>query len=78
MIDLYNNETNKLIGSISDAELQFLVDAFEEESSDDQEYYVSPDTIAMLADGQATDHLLGLLRTAVGTTEGVDIRWQRR
>ena len=78
MIDLYNVETNQLIGSITDAELKFLADALEEESRDDQDYYVSPDTIALLADGQATDHLLGLLRAAVGTSEGVDIRWQLR
>ena len=78
MIDLYNVETNQLIGSITDAELKFLADALEEESRDDQDYYVSPDTIALLANGQATDHLLGLLRAAVGTSEGVDIRWQLR
>ena len=78
MIDLYNGETNTLIGSITDAELKFLADALEEESSDDQDYYVSPDTIAVLANGQATDHLLKLLREAVGTSEGVDIRWERR
>lgn len=78
MIDLYNVETNNLIGSITEPELQFLSDALEEESRDDQDYYVSPDTIAILANGQATDHLLGLLRAAVGTSDGVDIRWQRR
>jgi hypothetical protein len=58
--------------------LKFLADALEEESSDDQDYYVSPDTIAVLANGQRTDHLLKLLREAVGTSEGVDIRWERR
>ena len=78
MIDLYNGETNQLIGSITDAELKFLGDVLEKESNDDQDYYVSPDTIASLADGQATDHLLALLRAAVGTSQGVDIRWQVR
>lgn len=78
MIDLYNGATNDLIGSITDAELKFLADALEEESSDDQDYYISPDTIAVLANGEATDHLIGLLRAAVGTSDGVDIRWQRR
>ena len=78
MIDLYDSETNNLIGSITDAELEFLVDALEEESREDQDYSISPDTIAVLADGQATDHLIALLRAAVGTSEGVDIRWQRR
>jgi hypothetical protein len=78
MIDLYDSASNSLIGSITDAELKFLADALEEESREDQDYYISPDTIAVLADGEATDHLIGLLRSAVGTSEGVDIRWQRR
>jgi len=78
MIDLFNSESNKLLGSITDAELKLLVDSFEEESSDDQDYYIDQATIDMIADGQATDHLLQLLRTALGTAEGVDIRWQRR
>lgn len=78
MIDLYNNATNQLIGSITDAELQVLVDGLEEESSRDQDYYIDAATIDMLGDGRASDHLLGLLRTALGSSDGVEIRWQRR
>jgi hypothetical protein len=78
MIDLYNAATNQLIGSITDADLKVLVDGLEEESSKDQDYYITQATIDMLADGRATTHLVGLLRTALGSNEGVDIRWQRR
>jgi hypothetical protein len=78
MIDLYNNESNELIGSITDGDLQVLVDLLEEESSTDQDYYITAATIEMLGDGRATDHLLGMLRRAVGTSDGVEIRWQRR
>jgi hypothetical protein len=78
MIDLYNNETNQLIGSITDPELQLLIDTLEEESSDDRDYYVNQGTIDLLGDGRATDHLLHLLRTALGKSEGVEIRWERR
>jgi len=28
MIDLYNSETNQLVGSTTDAELQLLIDSF--------------------------------------------------
>ena len=31
----------------------------------------------MIADGRASDHLLQLLRAALGTSDGVEIRWQR-
>ena len=78
MIDLYNASTNQLIGSITEAELQVLVDRLEEESTQDQDYYIDAATIDLLGDGRATDHLLGLLRSALGSSESVDIRWQRR
>ena len=78
MIDVYNNETNILIGSITDGDLKVLTDAFEEESEDDQDYYIDQATIDMLGDGRATEHLMALLRKALGTAEGVDIRWERR
>ena len=78
MIDLYDNETNALIGSITEHELQTLVDGLEEESAEDRDYYITRATIDLLGDGEATDHLLQLLRTALGSAEGVEIRWQRR
>ena len=78
MIDLYNVATHQLIGSITDADLQVLVDALEEESLQDQDYYIDQATIDVVADGKATEHLVALLRKALGAGEGVDIRWQRR
>ena len=78
MIDLYNASTNELIGNITDADLQVLVDRLEEESVEDKDYFIDRATIDLLADGRATDHLVGLLRRALGSSDGVDIRWQRR
>jgi hypothetical protein len=78
MIDLYNAATNQLIGTVTEADLQVLIDVLEEESSQDQDYYIGQATIDLLADRRAPTHLLGLLRTAIGSSDGVDIRWQRR
>lgn len=78
MIDVYNCDTNELIGSITEADLKVLVDQLEEESSEDQDYYIDKATIDVIGDGQATEHLLNVLRKALGNAEGVDIRWQRR
>jgi hypothetical protein len=78
MIDLYNNDTNELIGSITEADLKVLADHLEEESLEDRDYYIDRATIDLIADGAATEHLLGLLRKAVGTSDGIEIRWQRR
>jgi hypothetical protein len=78
MIDLYNAATNQLLGSITEADLKVLVDVLEEEGINDQDYYIDTATIDVIADGKATEHLVGLLRAAVGSSDGVDIRWQRR
>jgi len=78
MIDLYNASTNELLGQITEADLKVLVDALEEEGVNDQDYYIDAATIDVIADGKATEHLVGLLRKAVGASDGVDIRWQRR
>lgn len=78
MIDLYNNETNQLLGSITEADLQVLAGQLEEESSQDRDYYIDGATIDMLADGGASDQLLALLRQALGSGDGIEIRWQRR
>jgi hypothetical protein len=79
MIDLYNADANILLGEITEQDLKVLVDALEEESSEDQDYYITPDTLDVIGNnGRATDHLLGLLRKALGSSEGVEIRWQRR
>ena len=78
MIDLYNAATNKLLGSITEADLKVVVDALEEESIDDRDYYIDAATIDLIADGRASDHLVHLLRAALGSADGVDIRWTRR
>jgi hypothetical protein len=78
VIDVYNKATNELVGSITEADLQVLVDALEEEASDDQDYYIDAATIDVIGDGRATEHLLLVLHTALGAAEGVDIRWTRR
>ena len=54
MIDLYNAKTGELLGPITDADLQVLVDALEEESSKDQDYYIDAATIDVIGDGRAT------------------------
>jgi len=77
VITLRTKDTNQLIGQIDDADLKFLVDELEEESLEDTDYYISPDTIDMLEDDGAPASLVSLLRTALGTSDGLDITWSR-
>jgi hypothetical protein len=78
VIDLYAPTDNRLIGSITESDLRVLANALEEESLDDRDYYIDAATIDVIADGTATEHLVNLLRAALGTAEGIDIRWERR
>jgi hypothetical protein len=78
MIELYDVASNRLIGTIAEPELKILVDTLEEESSEDQDYYIDQPTIELLATRGASENLLNVLRTAVGSADGVEIRWQRR
>ncbi|KPL16222.1 MAG: galactosyldiacylglycerol synthase [candidate division Zixibacteria bacterium SM23_81] len=77
MIRLYNNDTGEKIGEITDEQLQFLIDNLEEESLEDQDYYLQRGTVEMLAEKGADSRLLAVLRRAVGDREGVEIRWSR-
>jgi len=78
VIDLYNDATSELLGPITEADLKVLVDALEEESTEDRDYYIDAATIDVIADGRATEYLVALLRKALGGSDGIDIRWQRR
>jgi hypothetical protein len=48
-----------------------LVDALEEESAQDQDYYIDAATIDLIADGRLRTPG-GLLRRALGSAEGAD------
>ena len=76
-INLYNKDTNALIGAITEADLKVLADALEEESTTDNDYFIDQATIDVIGDGRASDHLLNLLRGAIGSGDGLEIRWER-
>ena len=78
MIKLSDKESGKLIGEITAAELQILVDAFEEEGREDQDYYIdasSPDYLEANFEGSA--NLVAMLKTALAGRDGMDIVWSR-
>lgn len=75
MIELHDAAHGTRLGTITDRQLKFLVDALEEESMKDQDYYISADTIAMMESDGADAELIGALRRALGDREGMDIGW---
>ena len=65
IIDVYNNGTNHILGSITEPNCRWLVDALEEESDKDRITSSSHDHRSDRG-WQGTDHLVTLLRTALG------------
>jgi hypothetical protein len=75
MIKLYDENTNTLLGELTEAQLRFLEDNLVEESSEDQDYYINQATLDMFESAGADPTLLTLLREALGDREDMDIMW---
>lgn len=74
---LYIEATNQVLGEVSDDELKVLFENLEEESTEDTDYYITPDTVDYLESRGADARLIQILRQAIGSSDGVDIRWAR-
>lgn len=74
-IQLLDRETGALLGEITREQLQVLIDQLEEESIDDQDYFINRPTIEMLEE-RADAKLLELLREGLGDRDEMEIRWQ--
>ena len=77
MITLYDSETGKKVGELTPAQFDFLASQFEEESVEDQGYYLSRDEIDYFEEIGAEANLLAILRQILGDRDGMEFRWQR-
>ena len=77
MIRLHDAARGTPLGTITEEQLQFLMDEFEEESTEDRDYYISADTVDMLEENGGDRDLVTLLRNALAEGDGIDIRWSR-
>jgi hypothetical protein len=77
MIQLHDKDTGAWIGTISEDNLQFLVDRLEEESGDDQDYYINEATLDVFEEGGADKALVSLLRGALNGRTEMEVRWSR-
>ena len=75
MIELKDKDTGESLGSITEAELRFLVDELEEETSDDRDYYLNATTLDALAEKATDTGLIERLRRALGDREEMEIEW---
>jgi processive 1,2-diacylglycerol beta-glucosyltransferase len=65
---------HELLGTITEDQLDFLMENVEEEFEEEEEYFLNPDTVDYLREQGADGDLLALLEKALaGTRDGVDI-----
>jgi hypothetical protein len=77
LVKLFDAGSSAELGTITDAQLQFMIDQLEEESDDDQDYYINADTIDLFEQAGADAGLVELLRRALGSRPDMDVRWER-
>ncbi|MGL4650816.1 MAG: galactosyldiacylglycerol synthase [Caldilineaceae bacterium] len=76
MYNVYDNDSGVLLGVISEEQLAFLRSQLEEESADDTDYYIMAPTVDLMAANGGDAALVSLLRGAIGTRDGVEIRFE--
>jgi hypothetical protein len=77
MIQLFDADTGKQLGEISEADLEFMRSQMEEESDDDQDYYIHSSLLPTWQAQGADANLLSLLTTAMAGKEDINVRWER-
>lgn len=75
MIILKDKGTDQVIGNINEDQLQFLIDQLEEETSDDQDYYINQMTLEMFEQNGIDNGLFKMLKDALGSREDMEILW---
>jgi processive 1,2-diacylglycerol beta-glucosyltransferase len=77
MISLSEKATNKPLGQISEAQLQYLIDNLEEEWLEDQDYAITPLLLQIFEEKSADPELVSLLRNALAGRDEIEIVWSK-
>ena len=76
MAQIFDKDTGKSLGTITEDQLQFLIDQMEEESDTDQDYYINSDLLSTFKESGIDSDLLAMLENALGDREGMEIEWK--
>jgi len=77
MIQLHDKDTGTWIGTITEDNLQYLIDQLEEESREDKDYYINETTLDIFEERGADKALITLLRGALNGRTEMEIRWSQ-
>lgn len=76
MAQVFDKDTGKALGTITEEQLQFLVDQLEEESDTDQDYYINKDLLTIFKENGIDADFLAMLENALGERDGMEIEWK--
>ncbi len=76
MPKLYDKLDDRLLGEISQEDLDLLSAQLEEESAHDRDYYIDNDTFLRLVDAGASSALLDAIKSALDIHGECDVRWE--
>ena len=77
MITLKNKDTGQHIGSLSEAELQYLIDELEEEHSEDKDYWLNRTQLEIMKEKGADSSFIKMLESALGDNDDMEVIWER-
>jgi hypothetical protein len=77
MPKLYDTQSGTFLGNVSDVDIQFLVEQLEEEHGADEDYFIDTSAIELLEEAGGSAVLIGVLRKAVGDSEGIEVRYEK-
>ena len=77
MIVLKNKATGTSIGTLTDTQLQYLLDHLEEENDQDQDYLLNRTQLDLFWEQGVDAALLETLEKALGDAEEMEIVWER-
>ena len=77
MARLILKDSDRSLGTISDADVKVLVEELEEEDMADDDYFIDSATVGILEAAGASSAMVSMLLAAIGDSEGIDIRWEK-
>lgn len=73
---LYLKDSQQLLVDLSDADLAAMMEAMEEESSTDRDYFIDLDTVYLLRAVGVSESVAVAMETAIGESDGIDVVWR--
>ena len=77
MVQIFDNQSGAPLGTLTDEQFEFMASRLEEESDEDNDYYLNRTTVDSFEAEGAAPELIAILRRALGNGDEAEIRWSR-